>query len=228
MPEWLNVSVGSQPGLPWQALAIRLAAAAAFGLVVTWLYRATRDAARISASFPGTLSLLCVLIAMVTQVIGDNVALAFSLVGALSIVRFRTVVQDTRDTAFVIFAVAVGMAIGAGQPAVAVAGTIATGAVAWLFRDAAAIHRGRSPRAFAVVVRAGADAAVEGRVCEVLGGHGDKVELVGSGTAKKGMAVRIECRLLLPADRSLAAVVAELKTIPMVQSVDIRQPRSGA
>ena len=54
---------------------------------------------------------------MVTQVIGDNVARAFSLVGALSIVRFRTVVRDTQDTAYVIFAVAVGMAVGANHPA---------------------------------------------------------------------------------------------------------------
>jgi hypothetical protein len=51
------------------------------------------------------------------QVIGDNVARAFSLVGALSIVRFRTVVRDTQDTAYVIFAVAVGMAVGAARPA---------------------------------------------------------------------------------------------------------------
>ena len=49
--------------------------------------------------------LLSILIAMVTQVIGDNIARAFSLVGALSIVRFRTVVRDTQDTAYVIFAV---------------------------------------------------------------------------------------------------------------------------
>jgi len=51
----------------------------------------------------------------VTQVIGDNVARAFSLVGALSIVRFRTVVRDTQDTAYVIFAVVVGMAVGAND-----------------------------------------------------------------------------------------------------------------
>ena len=63
--------------------------------------------------------LLSILIAMVTQVIGDNIARAFSLVGALSIVRFRTVVRDTQDTAFVIFAVAVGMAMGANNPWVA-------------------------------------------------------------------------------------------------------------
>ena len=52
-------------------------------------------------SFTVTLVLLTILIAMVTQVIGDNVARAFSLVGALSIVRFRTVVRDTQDTAYV-------------------------------------------------------------------------------------------------------------------------------
>ena len=50
----------------------------------------------------------------VALVIGNSVARAFSLVGALSIVRFRTVVDDTRDTAFVIFSVVVGMAAGAG------------------------------------------------------------------------------------------------------------------
>src|SRR2546430_10349771 len=57
-----------------------------------------------------------------TQVIGDNVARAFSLVGALSIVRFRTVVRDTQDTAFVIFAVIVGMASGANHLWVALIG----------------------------------------------------------------------------------------------------------
>src|SRR5207245_5269232 len=61
-----------------------------------------------------TLVLLTVLVGMITVVIGDNLARAFGLVGALSIVRFRTVVEDTRDTAFVIFAVAVGMGVGAG------------------------------------------------------------------------------------------------------------------
>src|SRR3712207_7408096 len=59
--------------------------------------------------------LLAVLVALVTLVIGDSTARAFGLVGALSIVRFRTVVEDTRDTAFVIFAVALGMAAGRSE-----------------------------------------------------------------------------------------------------------------
>ena len=81
-----------------------------------------------------TLVLLTVLIAMVTMVIGDSIARAFSLVGALAIVRFRTVVEDTRDTAFVIFAVAVGMAAGAGFLKAALVGLPFAAAAAFLFR----------------------------------------------------------------------------------------------
>ena len=56
--------------------------------------------------------MLTVILALITQVIGGSAARAFTLVGALAIVRFRTRVNDTRDTAYVILAVCVGMAIG--------------------------------------------------------------------------------------------------------------------
>src|SRR4051794_41880415 len=82
------------------------------GGLIAWIYLRTDTGGDRGTSFPTTLVLLCVLVAMVTQVIGDNVARAFSLVGALSIVRFRTMVRDTKDTAFVIFSVVVGMAEG--------------------------------------------------------------------------------------------------------------------
>src|SRR5688500_20023941 len=101
---------------------LRLLAALGLGAVVELVYRATRPASDVAPSFMMTLVLLSILIAMVTQVIGDNVARAFSLVGALSIVRFPTVVRDTQDTAYVIFAVAVGMAVGAGHPVLALSG----------------------------------------------------------------------------------------------------------
>jgi uncharacterized membrane protein YhiD involved in acid resistance len=85
--------------------------------------------------------MMTILIAMSTQVIGDNVARAFSLVGALSIVRFRTVVKDTRDTAFVIFSVVVGMAIGAGHLTVAIVGIIVAGIAAFVVRPQAEKRR---------------------------------------------------------------------------------------
>jgi uncharacterized membrane protein YhiD involved in acid resistance len=61
---------------------------------------------------------------LVMMVIGNSIARAFSLVGALSIIRFRTPVKDTRDTAFVFFALAIGMATGTGAHILAVVGTV--------------------------------------------------------------------------------------------------------
>src|SRR6185436_12080269 len=96
-------------------LVVRLVSSFALGCVVAAVYRFTHGGpGGQSRGLMATLVLLTVLICMMTLVIGNNVARAFSLVGALAIVRFRTVVEDTRDTAFVIFAVSVGMAVGAG------------------------------------------------------------------------------------------------------------------
>jgi hypothetical protein len=113
------------------AIVLRLAGALVLGAMVAVIYRWTRGDVAASESFTVTLVLLAILIAMVTQVIGDNVARAFSLVGALSIVRFRTVVRDTQDTAYVIFAVAVGMAMGASNATVGLVGLGTVGLAAY-------------------------------------------------------------------------------------------------
>ena len=111
----------SLAAVPSATSVVRLVAALAMGALVAVIYKWARSSE--ASSFTATLVFLAILIAMVTQVIGDNIARAFSLVGALSIVRFRTVVRDTQDTAYVIFAVAVGMAVGAGHMVLALAGT---------------------------------------------------------------------------------------------------------
>ena len=102
-------------------IVLNLLLAFALGLVIATVYRWTADMAE--NAMIDALIILCMLIAVVMVVIGDSVARAFSLVGALSIIRFRTVVQDARDIAFVFFSLAVGMAIGAGNPPVALIGT---------------------------------------------------------------------------------------------------------
>lgn len=102
-------------------IILNLILAFGLGMVIATVYRWTADVAE--NAMTDALIILCMLIAIVMVVIGDSVARAFSLVGALSIIRFRTVVQDARDIAFVFFSLAVGMAIGAGNPPVAVIGT---------------------------------------------------------------------------------------------------------
>ena len=114
MPEWLRDAVtAGEPLPPTSVLIGRVALAVVCGFLVAGVYTWTLGRrGEDGRTLRTTLVLLSVLIAVVTLVIGNSVARAFGLVGALSIVRFRTVVEDTRDTAFVIFAVAVGMAAG--------------------------------------------------------------------------------------------------------------------
>lgn len=225
MPDWMFDDTAFTVA-SFATLAVRLAAATLGGLVVAAIYSGTRGVDRVAASFSGTLVMLCVLIAMVTQVIGENVALAFSLVGALSIVRFRTVVQDTKDTAFVIFAVAVGMAIGAGHPDVAICGAAAAGAVAWLFRDRPCVGVGRESRLCELTVRMTVDAAAEPQVHDVLARYGGMAEPMHCGTAKKGTALRILYHVRLPQDTPPPGLVRDLTAIAGVQAVSLRRTGS--
>jgi hypothetical protein len=114
----------------WVSGRLLMAAVLGAGVAGFYLY-STRHRVR-TPGLAGTLVLLAMLIALVTLAIGNNAAKAFTLVGTLAIVRFRTPVRDIRDTAFVIFAVAVGIAIGAFNPIVALAGTVVVGAVSAL------------------------------------------------------------------------------------------------
>jgi hypothetical protein len=95
-----------------------LATLLTLGLVQT--YRATHRGATYSVAFLQALFILAVCTTVIMVVIGSNIARAFSLVGALSIVRFRTAIKDPRDVGFVFASLAVGMASGTGFYAAAV------------------------------------------------------------------------------------------------------------
>ncbi len=124
MFDWFADSSTTSVPVTTTMMAIRLVAASLFGFLVAISYRLHRYPTPVPSTFPLTLILLSILIAMVMQVIDDRVARAFSLVGALSIVRFRTVLDETQDIAFVIFAVVVGMAAGTGAMGVAAIGSL--------------------------------------------------------------------------------------------------------
>ena len=108
-------------------ILINVATAFILGLFVAAIYRATIQRGVPSLALTHTLIMLAMITAMVMMAIGDSIARAFSLVGALSIIRFRTVVKDNRDTAFVFFALASGIACGASSYWVAVLGTFSIG-----------------------------------------------------------------------------------------------------
>ena len=201
-------------------ILMRLLAALILGMVVSAVYRHTRSPAAIAPSFPTTLILLCVLIAMVTQVIGDNVARAFSLVGALSIVRFRTVVRDTQDTAYVIFAVITGMAVGAHNLWVAVIGIVVVGCASlWsnlhIIPDAEPIY--------ILVVRMIIGAKPEAIAGQVMDLHLMDRKLISVGTPRKGGAMEFMYEARLKPQGSPSDLMATLHTLDGVQGAQLRR-----
>lgn len=93
-------------------LLLALGTSAVLALVIAKLYMFTHGGYSYSKSFLQTIVLVSVTIALIMVIIGSDIARAFALVGAMSIVRFRTPVKDSRDLVFVFAAVAVGMAAG--------------------------------------------------------------------------------------------------------------------
>jgi len=85
-----------------------------FGLcaAIGWVYQTTHRGASYTQSFVHTLVLNGMVVAVIMLVVGSNIARAFALVGALSIIRFRNAVKETRDVGFIFFTMAVGMAVG--------------------------------------------------------------------------------------------------------------------
>lgn len=214
----------------WSVVLGRLLLACVAGGVVARLAIGHRRGA-VDDTLPITLMLMSVLIAMATQIIGDNIARAFSLVGALSIVRFRTALPETQDVAFVLTSVVVGMAIGAAQYAVA---AIGLGVVALLLlgiadnspyrRLARPVDGSRIPQPTGplseLVLTVGPAAAEE--VAGSVAGMCKSVRLTSAETIKRGAGLRLEYQVRLRPEFDAVLALTTLQQLPAVESVHLR------
>jgi uncharacterized membrane protein YhiD involved in acid resistance len=223
MPDWLQQTVQSSVELSLWTLLLRFVLAFALGAIVAGIYRWTHRRDDIpAATFLTTLVLMTIVIAMSTQVIGDNIARAFSLVGALSIVRFRTVVQDTRDTVYVIFAVVVGMAVGAGHLDVAVLGIVVTGLASLVMRPKSALTL-QGEAGLQLVVRLGLSYEPDESLQRTFEKYLEEYDLRATATAKQGSAFDFTYSIRLREQVSNIDLVRELGLTEGVQNVELRR-----
>ncbi len=221
MPDWLTTSLSGSHTTPPALIVWHIGTALILGLAVAGLYRWARRGEAVQATFLTTLVLLAAVIAMATQVIGDNVARAFSMVGALSVVRFRTVVKDTQDTAFVIFAVVCGMAAGSNHLVVALVGLMVVGVASiglWPPR-----RPGAWERASTLSLRIGLADGVRTAAESLLAGVVDQLELTSASTAKQGTALDLTYRVRLRPECAPACLVADLNRLEGVESVELER-----
>jgi uncharacterized membrane protein YhiD involved in acid resistance len=113
---------------PAQVLA-NLVIAFLCGATISYFYRWSHKGATYQVSFVRSLIVLAMITAIVMMVIGNNLARAFGLVGAMSIIRFRTALKDAQDIVFVFFALSIGLAVGVGYRMLAIVSTLFVGIV---------------------------------------------------------------------------------------------------
>ena len=104
-----------------------IALAFALSLFIVFIYRVTYAGVNYSRNFTGCLMMLSMVTALVIMVVSSNVVLSMGMVGALSIVRFRTAVKEPTDTAFMFWAIATGIICGAGYVSIAILVTLLLG-----------------------------------------------------------------------------------------------------
>jgi uncharacterized membrane protein YhiD involved in acid resistance len=137
LDDFQNVlSVSVSIGEVFENLAVSLIC----GLLISLFYRLTYRGPGMSYSFLNSLIVLALITSVVIMVIGNNLARAFGLVGAMSIIRFRTAIKETQDIIFIFFALSIGMASGVGLHALALASTVLIGLILYVLTKTNAVN----------------------------------------------------------------------------------------
>ena len=118
------------------------------GIVISAVYKITYRGVLYSPQFSMVLIMLVLITAPVVMAIGSNVALSMGMVGALSIVRFRTAIKEPLDTCYMFWAITMGILLGAQQYAIALVVVVGIGAILILL----SFVRFRNPNAYLLVV----------------------------------------------------------------------------
>lgn len=168
---------------------IALALAFALGLFINEVYRKTYRGVMFSQSFGVTLMALTMITALVIEAVTSNVVLSLGMVGALSIVRFRTAIKEPLDIAFLFWAIAGGIVLGAGLIPLAIIGSVIIGVVLLVF-----VNRKSSETPYVLVLQCDSDAsesAALARVEESVKRYIIKSKTVGA----EGIELTVEIRV---------------------------------
>lgn len=122
-------------------MLITLALAFGVGMFIFLVYKKTFSGVMYSSSFGGTLVALTMITSMTILAVTSNVVLSLGMVGALSIVRFRTAIKEPMDIAFLFWAIAAGIVLAAGMIPLAVVGSVVIGVVMMIFVNAKSVNR---------------------------------------------------------------------------------------
>ena len=178
------------------------------GLFIYYVYRKTYAGVMFSQSFGGSLIAMTMITTMVILAVTSNVVLSLGMVGALSIVRFRTAIKEPMDIAFLFWAIAGGIVLAAGMIPLAIFGSVIIGIIMIVF-----CNRRAASKPYIAVISC-ADAQTEHAVAAYLKAHTDKA-LIKSKSAQKG-CIELSYEVTLKQDNT--GFITELSELDGVSS----------
>ena len=198
-----TISISSFP-----TVLVTLLIAFAVGVFIFWIYKMNFRGVMYSQNYALSLVLLCIITAPVVLCIRQSLALSLGMVGALSIVRFRTAVKDPLDTAYMFWSLTMGILIGAGQFFLAAVAVIGIALLITIISRVAS----KPAETFLLVLRG--EAGVEGDVTNLLR-RLKHMRLKSKTLSGDGVEITYEIRL----ERQHDVLINKLLSIPGVQDV---------
>ena len=175
-------------------MVLALALSFCVGLFIFYVYKKTYQGVMFSSSFGVTLIALTMITTLVILAVTSNVVLSLGMVGALSIVRFRTAIKEPLDIAFLFWSIAVGIVLAAGLIPLAVFGSVVIGIILLLF-----VNRKSASNPYIVVLHCD-DAESEKAASACLEKHTRRC-VVKSKTVQKGL-IELNCEIRLLDDNT--------------------------
>lgn len=195
---------------------INLVLAFILGLTISYVYKTTHKGLSYSQSFMLTLVFVTIIVAMVMMVIGNSLARAFALAGALSIIRFRTVVKDTKDTAYVFLCLAGGMAAGTGSYFLGVAGVLFMSSIAYILSLTNYGSLYKSEFILRMRVLAGESDPEYSKILSEFSQSADLLHVEPSGDSSSS---KLTFDVVMKKDRDPAELSHQISTLPGVSEV---------
>ncbi|MDR1629218.1 MAG: DUF4956 domain-containing protein [Oscillospiraceae bacterium] len=192
-------------------IVIAMALAFAVGLFIFFVYKKTFAGVMYSASFGVSIMAMTLITTLIILAVTSNVVLSLGMVGALSIVRFRTAVKEPLDIAFLFWSISAGIVIGAGLLPLAVIGSVIIGLVLFLF-----VSRKNTHTPYIIVLSLDSDAA-EIAAIAALRSKTQKMLIKSKTVSKNGIELTAEVRIT---DMS-ARLVNELLEIEGVRNASL-------
>ena len=193
-----------------------IALAFVLSLFIVFIYRVTYAGVNYSRNFTGCLMMLSMVTALVIMVVSSNVVLSMGMVGALSIVRFRTAVKEPADTAFLFWAIATGIVCGAGYITISILATLLLGG---LFVVIYVLGKKQRADSYMVVARFAAASPLEDQLRQLPG-----CQLKNKTINAEMTELVVELRL---GDEEMQ-IIENLRNQPGVQEITVMRSVSGS